>query len=127
MTTAFTLLFLAALTLTALLRLWLARRHVRHIAVHRGAVPEAFSETIALEAHQRAADYTCARVRVAMVEAVVGAAFVLVLTLGGLLQAMHEAWTTLGLEGIVHGLAFIAGLAVPVSYTHLTLPTNREV
>jgi len=119
MATAFTALFLAALALTASLRLWLARRHVRHIAAHRGAVPEAFRETIALEAHQRAADYTAARVRQAMIEVIVGATFVLLLTLGGLLQAMHEAWTSLGLGGLAHGLAFIAGLVVLSSLVDL--------
>jgi STE24 endopeptidase len=112
MSATFTTLFLLALGLTTALRLWLARRHVRHIAGHRGAVPAAFRETIALEAHQRAADYTTARVRLAMVEVIVGAAFVLALTLGGVLQAMHEAWATLGLDGLAHGLAFIAGLVV---------------
>ena len=112
MTTAFTLLFLAALALTTLLRLWLARRHLRHIAAHRGAVPEAFRETIALAAHQRAADYTTARVRLGLLDVIVGALLVLALTLGGLLQAMHDGWTALGLGGIAHGLAFIAGLAV---------------
>jgi len=112
MSAAFTTLFLIALGLSTVLRLWLARRHVRHIADHRDAVPEAFRDTIALEAHQRAADYTSARVRLAVVEVLVGAAFVLALTLGGLLQAMHEAWTTLGLEGLVHGLAFIASLVL---------------
>ena len=108
----FTVLFLVVLALTTLLRLWLARRHVRHIAAHRGAVPAAFRGTIALEAHQRAADYTTARVRLAMIEVVVGALLVLTLTLGGALQAMHAAWTVLGLAGLAHGLAFVAGLAV---------------
>ena len=39
MTAAFTTLFLAALALTTLLRMWLARRHVRQVAAHRDAVP----------------------------------------------------------------------------------------
>ena len=72
----------------------------------------AFHETITLEAHQRAADYTMAKVRLAMAEVVVGAGFVLALTLGGVLQALHDAWTALGLAGMAHGLAFIAGTAV---------------
>mgnify|MGYP006385115159 CR=1 FL=1 len=112
MATALTTLFLAALALTTVLRLWLARRHVRHVAAHRGAVPAAFRESITLEAHQRAADYTTARVRLAMVEVVSGALFVLVLTLGGVLQALHTAWSALGFNGLPHGLALIAGLAV---------------
>ncbi len=112
MTNAFTALFLAALVLTTVLRLWLAQRHVRHIAAHRDAVPDAFREIIALQAHRRAADYTTARVRLAMVEVVAGAGLVLALTLGGLLQAMHAGWAALGLDNLPLGLAFIAGLAV---------------
>ncbi len=125
MTAAFTTLFLVALALTTSLRLWLARRHVRHIAAHRDAVPEAFRETIALEAHQRAADYTTARAHLAMADVVIGAIFVLALTLGGLLQAMHDGWTTLGLGGLAHGLAFIAGLAVLSSVVDLPFSLYR--
>lgn len=125
MTAAFTTLFLAALALTTALRLWLARRHVRHIAAHRGAVPAPFRDAIALEAHQRAADYTTARMRLAMVEVVVGALFVLALTLGSLLQAMHEGWTALGLGGLMHGLAFIAGLVVLSSAIDLPFSLYR--
>ncbi len=125
MTAALTTLFLAALALTTSMRLWLARRHVRHIAAHRDAVPKAFRETIALEAHQRAADYTTARARLAMADVVTGSIFVLALTLGGLLQAMHDGWTTLGLGGLVHGLAFIAGLAVLSSVVDLPFSLYR--
>ncbi|MDT3736179.1 MAG: M48 family metallopeptidase [Denitratisoma sp.] len=125
MTDAFTSLFLAALGLTTALRLWLARRHVRHVAAHRGAVPAAFHDTITLEAHQRAADYTTARVRLAMADVVTGAIFVLALTLGGLLQDMHDGWTTLGLGGLAHGLAFIAGLAVLSSLVDLPFSLYR--
>ena len=35
-----TLAFAAALALQLLLKLWLSTRQVRHVAVHRGAVPE---------------------------------------------------------------------------------------
>lgn len=125
MTSAFTLLFLAALALTTLLRLWLAQRHVRHIAAHRDAVPEAFRDTIGLEAHRRAADYTTARVHLGMIDVVVGALFVFVLTLGGALQAMHAAWAALGLDGLAHGLAFIAGLVVLSSAVDLPFSLYR--
>ena len=40
--TQFTFIFLAALALTTVAKLWLARRHLAHIAAHRAAVPEAF-------------------------------------------------------------------------------------
>ena len=126
MTAAFTTLFLAALALTTLLRMWLARRHVRHVAAHRDAVPEAFREIIAPEAHRRAADYTVAKVRLGLVEVVVGALFVLALTLGGGLQALHAAWTALGLDGLAHGMAFIAGLVVLSSAVDLPFSLYRS-
>ena len=112
MATALSTLFLAALVLTTVLRLWLARRQASHVAASRGDVPVAFRESITLEAHQRAADYTAAKVRLAMIEVVIGALFVLALTLGGVLQSLHTAWSALGFKGLSHGLAFIASLAV---------------
>jgi STE24 endopeptidase len=86
---------------------------MRHIAAHRGAVPAEFRDSIAPESHRKAADYSVAKLRLALAETVVGALFVLLLTLGGLLQAMHAAWAALfAAGGYAHGIAFIAALAV---------------
>jgi len=49
--TQFTIIFIAALAVTTLTKLWLARRHLSHIAVHRSAVPDVFRENIDLENH----------------------------------------------------------------------------
>lgn len=108
----FTLVFLAALAFTTLARLWLARRHIRHIAACREAVPQEFSGRITLGSHQKAADYTSARTRVGMVETAVGALVLLGFTLGGGLQALSEAWARLfETGGYGHGLAFIVSVA----------------
>ncbi len=81
----FTLLFLSALIVSTLLRLWLAARQVRHVARHRSSVPAAFAERITLAQHQRAADYTAARVHLGILEMLAQAAWLIVLTvLGGL-------------------------------------------
>jgi len=112
MTAAFTICFLTALAVTTLLRLWLARRHVRHVDANRGVVPDAFQATIALEAHQRAADYNICKMRLAMVEILIGSLFVLALTLGGALQALHAAWSAAGLNGLAHGVSFIGSVVV---------------
>lgn len=64
----FTLIFLAALVVMVLTKLWLAARQVRHVGRHRGAVPARFADTITLSAHQKAADYTIARTRLSMLE-----------------------------------------------------------
>jgi len=82
---AFTLLFLFALVGSTLLRLWLAGRQVRHVAQHRSSVPVAFADRITLAQHQRAADYTAARVHLGILEMLAQAAWLIVLTvLGGL-------------------------------------------
>lgn len=62
-----TKIFLVALVLTTGVRLWLASRHRTHVAAHRGDVPAAFRDAIPLDAHQKAADYTVARVGLAQV------------------------------------------------------------
>ncbi len=106
MTTDFTLVFLAALALTLAGRLWLTLRQIRHVAAHRGAVPADFAERIPLAAHQKAADYTVDRNRLAIVATLVDAALLLALTLGGGLAWLHDFWGT-RLAGLPYGLALI--------------------
>jgi len=93
--TTITLIFLAVLSATIVIRLWLGLRHVGHIQSHRNAVPAAFSHTISLESHQKAADYTAAKTRLTLAQAVVQALLLLGFTLGGGLQWLDETWRTL--------------------------------
>lgn len=103
-------LFLAALALTTLVKLWLARRHVLHIAAHRAEVPAAFREKISLPAHQKAADYTRAKTRLAMAETLYEAVVLLAFTLGGGIQWLGTFW--LGMVGapIMQGIALISSV-----------------
>ena len=89
---AFSFVFLAALAAATATRLWLAARQARHVRAHRNAVPESFAATIPLAAHQKAADYTAAKVALAAGDVCLSAAAVLVLTFGGLLQRLSDAW-----------------------------------
>ncbi|OZI61506.1 M48 family metallopeptidase [Bordetella genomosp. 11] len=83
-----TLLFVALLLVDIGIRLWLSTRQIRHVARHRDRVPSEFSSRIGLASHQRAADYTVARVRLGIVERVFDAAVLIALTLLGGLQAI---------------------------------------
>jgi len=83
-----TLLFVVLLLADIGVRLWLGSRQVRHVARHRNAVPAEFSARIGLASHQRAADYTVARVRLGMLHRVFDAAVLVCLTLLGGLQAI---------------------------------------
>lgn len=92
METTLSTLFISLLILTTLTRVWLGKRHVSFMQAHRHRVPDAFSKDISLEAHQKAADYSSAKTRLMISEGVVQAILLLLLTLGGGLQAIDEIW-----------------------------------
>ena len=89
------LLFVALLALTTVTRIWLGSRHIGFILGHRNRVPEAFAKNISLEAHQKAADYTLAKTKLALIETLAQAALLLILTLGHGLQVIDNAWQNL--------------------------------
>ncbi len=108
----FTSIFLIAFAGSLALRLWLAGRHARHVAAHRDAVPSAFADRIGLPAHRKAADYTVARTRLGVVETLVDAMLLVVLTFGGGLAAL-VAWTaSFGLGPVGRDLALIVAVAI---------------
>ena len=84
-----TLAFAAALLLSLATKLWLATRQMRHVAQKRGAVPAAFTGTVTLQAHQRAADYTLAKARFGLWTTALGSAVLLGWTLLGGLDALN--------------------------------------
>ncbi len=88
---ALTLLFAATLLASLLVKFWLATRQIRHVAAYRSAVPAAFSQTITLAAHQKAADYTIAKARFGLITMAFSAAVLLGWTLLGGLDALSLA------------------------------------
>src|SRR2546422_10877975 len=104
----FTAVFLVALGLTTLARLWLSQRHIRYVLANRDSVPAEFSASTPLAAHQKAADYTAAKTRLGMLETLAGAVLLLGLTLGGGLQLLSVAWErAFEAGGYAHGIALI--------------------
>ena len=83
----FSVFFAASLLLGLMLKVWLQGRQVRHVAAHRNTVPAPFASRIDLAAHQKAADYTIAKARMAVITTAFEAAVLLGWTLlGGLDQ-----------------------------------------
>jgi len=122
-TNAFTWIFVAALAAATGTRLWLARRQIRHVRAHRDAVPPTFAATIPLDAHQKAADYTVAKARFGVLDIVVGAALTLLLTLGGLIQAISDLGARwLDPAGLLHGTMLL--LAVFLVQAAVSLPMS---
>jgi STE24 endopeptidase len=85
------LVFVVVLMASLAVRLWLATRQMRHVAEHRAAVPAAFTNTVSLEAHHKAADYTLSRLRFGLVADTFSAIVLLGWTLLGGLDALNAA------------------------------------
>lgn len=120
-----TLIFIVGLTLSVVLQLWLGHRQFRYVHRHRKSVPEPFREHISLEAHQKAADYTLAKLRFGKVELLFGTALLLVWTVGGGLNALDQFWRDMALSPILTGLAVIFSFMVISSVLDLPLSFYR--
>ncbi len=92
MASTLTFIFVALLVSTTLIRIWLGRRHIVYVQAHRNQVPTAFSGNVALDAHQKAADYTVTKSKLVIMEAAVQALLLAALTLGGGLQLIDDIW-----------------------------------
>jgi len=103
----FTVLFLIALAISFLVEFWLSRRHVQHVLEHRDHVPSDFRETITAEAHQKAADYTVDKARLADFDRLLGAGVLILFTLGGGIAWLQQLWEGFGLGPIASGVGMI--------------------
>ena len=108
----FTLIFLAVLALGTLLQLWLASRQALHIIRHQDAVPEAFADKITLKEHQMAASYTLAKLGIERWELVIAPVFLVIWTIGGLLNYLDQSLLTLELSSLWQGTLLILSMLV---------------
>ena len=126
MMNAFTLLFVLVLAGATATRLWLTLRQIHHVRAHRGAVPGMFADSIPLTAHQKAADYTVAKSRLGIIDTLLDAAILLVLTLGGVLQWLSVVWERVfPVESLWHGTALILSILLLKGILGLPLDLYR--
>ena len=88
------------LTANLLTKLWLNNRQIKHIVLHRSEVPKAFAETISLEAHQKAANYTLAKAKIGLIDLAIDAVTLLGWTLLGGLDFLNQ----MTIDWLGHGL-----------------------
>ncbi len=112
MTHAITLFFIAALIASLLTKVWLAQRQLRHVAAHRQLVPVDFQEAISLADHQKAADYTRAKVRQAVLGAALDTLLAFVMTLGGVLGWLQTLCQSLAVTPLLQGVAVFAAFSL---------------
>lgn len=103
----FTMIFLVAVSLHWLLESWLEHRHANHVLHHRHAVPVKFAGQVPLAAHQKAADYTIAKLRLGRWAGLYSVAILLMWTLGGGLQWLDTSLAGLGWSSMLTGIAFL--------------------
>ncbi len=119
----FTIIFLAALTISYAIQFWLSRRQIEYVTTHRNQVPDAFKDKVPLEAHQKAADYTIEKEKLSNIDSLISLVFLLLLTLGGGIDMIFNYWNSLSLSPLLTGLGAVATLMflmtlvdIPTSY-----------
>jgi len=122
----FTLLFVAFLLADIAVRFWLASRQIRHVALNRGEVPAEFSHRIGLASHQRAADYTVARVKLGLLERTYDAIVLVCLTLLGGLQAIDLAVAGVVSNDFLRQLLLLATVALLLGLLGLPFTLWRQ-
>lgn len=122
------LLFVALVATNLGIKLWLTVRQARNVQRHQAQVPDAFKSVIDLEAHQKAAAYTCAKIRLAQWSLVIDTVWLLALTLGGGINLLYGV--ALHVSGqdatLVTGLVFLVGLGVLFSVIDLPMSIYRQ-
>lgn len=104
----FTVIFLIALVISYAIQFWLSARQKSFVLQHRDAVPDAFKDKVALEAHQKAADYTVEKGRLGDIDSVIGIIFLLILTLGGGISFIFKIGSLFDLSPMLTDLVAVA-------------------
>lgn len=108
----YSILFILALILSLFIQLWLTNRQTKAVKINRDTVPSAFDEQITLEQHQKAADYTTAKLTINKIELMYGAALLLAWTLGGGLDWVDTFVRAYVQNEIITGLIVIFAIMI---------------
>ncbi|MBE0492892.1 MAG: M48 family metallopeptidase [Thiomicrospira sp.] len=112
-------LFILSLASNLLIELWLNVKNQFHILRHREQVPQEFSEVVNLEAHQKAADYSRAKLQLSRLVLFFDAAVILIMTLGGGFQDIYRIWQNLELVPIWQDVGFLLSTFWFLALLHL--------
>lgn len=120
---SFTLIFTSLLVINLFIKFWLANRQMRHVAQHRAKVPDAFAAVIDTAAHQKAADYTIAKLRLGHWDLALDTAMLVMWTLLGGLGFLDQVLIDLIGPGMWQQIALVfsftlisAVVSLPLSY-----------
>jgi STE24 endopeptidase len=118
---SFTIIFLIALVICYATQFWLAKRQSDYVASHRSAVPDAFKDRVSLEAHQKAADYTIEKGKLGTIDSVISILLLLLLTLGGGINAAFVFWTAQITSPLWAGIAALATIFLAMTLIEIPI------
>ena len=120
--------FLVLVAANLIIKLWLNRRQATKVQQHEAQVPASFEQVITLEAHQKAAAYTRAKIRLSQISLVIDTAWLLLLTLGGGINLIYG--TAIAFTGhesmLLTGLVFLIGLGLLSGIIDLPVSIYRQ-
>lgn len=122
----FTAIFLVFLVLGLFAQYYLARRHVQHILANRSKVPEGFADRVSLAEHQKAADYTIAKLRLSFIELICSTAVLVIFTILGGLYVLHQVLLGIMGPGVWQQVALILSLSFITSIIDLPFAWYRQ-
>ena len=116
--------FVAATLFWVVVALFLSHRQVSHVRANRAAVPADFAGTVTLAEHQKAADYTVARERLARVDTVLDMVVTLAWVTGGI-AALYGVVAAAVPPGLTRGVVFLLATTVIRSLVGLPVDLTR--
>ncbi|MDB4099344.1 M48 family metallopeptidase [Candidatus Thioglobus sp.] len=121
----FTFIFLFAISASVLSLLWLNFRQDKAINNSFNAVPEGFSESIKLEDHQKAGNYTKAKLLLNHFEIIFSTIILLIWTIGGGMNWLDIYWSQKITDPILMGTTFIISITLIASFIDLPFSIYR--
>jgi len=121
----FSVLFITILGLVTGTQLWLTNRQHKRVCDHRDEVPSAFSDKIPLDAHQKAADYTLAKIRFERTDIIFSAVIVLCWTFGSGLEVLDTVWRKLEWSPVATGIGVMLSVFYISNLVDLPLSIYR--
>jgi STE24 endopeptidase len=121
----FTLIFLIATLSYVITLLWLNVRQSKAVCQSFDAVPIKFSEKMTLEQHQKAANYTQAKLRINSFEVIFSTLVLLIWTLGGGINSLDIFWQAQSANILVAGVGFILSLMLVANIIDLPFDLYR--
>lgn len=112
-------LFIFALLLNLVIEVWLNIKNQFHISRHQHQVPEDFSDVVSLEAHQKAAAYSRAKLQLGRFVLFFDAAVLGFMTIGGGFQDIYQLWLNSDFSPIWRDVGFLLSTFWFLSLLHL--------